>query len=97
MEKANYILVTQFCHQTHMDYTFLEALITRELIAFEKESNEYYILMDEVGEIEKMHRLHKDLGVNADGLGVVNEMLDRISGMEKEIRYLRQKLDVYEG
>jgi hypothetical protein len=80
-----------------MDYTFLEALITRELIAFEKESNEYYILMDEVGEIEKMHRLHKDLGVNADGLGVVNEMLDRISGMEKEIRYLRQKLDVYEG
>jgi hypothetical protein len=97
MEKVNYILVTQFCHQAHMEYAFLEALITRELIAFETEANEYYILMDQVGEIERMHRLHKDLGVNADGIGVVNEMLERISGMEKEIRYLRQKLEVYEG
>lgn len=96
MEKTNYIQVTQFCHKTQMEYAFLEALITRELITFETEANEYFILVDEVGEIERLYRLHHDLGVNVDGLEVVNEMLLKIKTMEEEIRYLRQKLQVYE-
>ncbi len=96
MEKTNYIQVSQFCLKTRMEYAFLEALISRELINFEREANEYYILVDEVGEIERFYRLHHDLGVNVDGLEVLNEMLGRMKTMEEEIKYLRQKLQVYE-
>ncbi len=37
-------------------------------------------------------RLHRDLGINWAGIGVVLDLLDRIEGLEREIAWLRKQL-----
>lgn len=45
-----------------------------------------------VSRIRKIKRLHRDLGINWAGIGVVLDLLDRIEELEREIAWLRQQL-----
>lgn len=58
--------------------------------------NDFYILDEEITEIERMHRLHDDLGINLEGLDVIKEMLNRLQKMEEEMAYLKKRLNIYE-
>jgi hypothetical protein len=45
-----------------------------------------------VSRIWKIRRLHRDLGINWVGIGVVLDLLDRIDDLEREIAWLRKHL-----
>ena len=45
-----------------------------------------------VSRIWKIRRLHRDLGINWAGIGVVLDLLDRIDDLEREIARLRKHL-----
>jgi hypothetical protein len=45
-----------------------------------------------VPRIWKIKRLHRDLGVNWAGVGVVLDLLERIDDLEREIAWLRKHL-----
>jgi hypothetical protein len=45
-----------------------------------------------VPRIWKVKRLHRDLGVNWAGIGVVLDLLDRIDDLEREIAWLKKHL-----
>ena len=45
-----------------------------------------------VPRVWKIIRLHRDLGINWAGIGVVLDLLDRIEGLEREIAWLRKLL-----
>ena len=45
-----------------------------------------------VPRIWKIRRLHRDLGINWAGIGVVLDLLDRIDDLEREIAWMRQQL-----
>lgn len=45
-----------------------------------------------VPRIWKIRRLHRDLGINWGGIGVVLDLLDRIDDLEREIAWLRKHL-----
>ena len=45
-----------------------------------------------VPRIRKIKRLHRDLGINWAGIGVVLDLLDRIDDLEREIAWLRRQL-----
>ena len=45
-----------------------------------------------VPRIWKIKRLHRDLGINWAGIGVVLDLLDRLDELEREIAWLRQQL-----
>jgi len=45
-----------------------------------------------VPRIWKIKRLHRDLGINWAGIGVVLDLLERIEGLEREIAWLRRQL-----
>ena len=45
-----------------------------------------------VPRIWKIRRLHRDLGINWAGIGVVLDLLDRIDDLEREIAWLRKHL-----
>jgi hypothetical protein len=44
-----------------------------------------------VPRIWKIRRLHRDLGINWVGIGVVLDLLDRIDDLEREIAWLRTR------
>jgi hypothetical protein len=45
-----------------------------------------------VPRVWKIIRLHRDLGINWAGIGVVLDLLERIEGLEREIAWLRKQL-----
>jgi len=45
-----------------------------------------------VPRIWKIKRLHRDLGINWAGIGVVLDLLERIEELEREIAWLRRQL-----
>ena len=96
MNDENYILLEHFCNHTSISDSFLKSLIEFDLIAHKKMQDNFYILDDEISEIERMLRLHDDLGVNVEGLGVINEMMSRMQQLESEMEDLRKRLSLYE-
>ena len=45
-----------------------------------------------VPRIWRIMRLHRDLGINWSGIGVVLDLLDKIEKLEREIAWLRKQL-----
>jgi len=96
MDREKYILVSHFCAQTQIEISFVENLQEYGLVNFEKKENDIFIKERDIAEIEKMFRLHRDLGINFEGLDAISQMLNRLRRMEKDILKLQKRLDLYE-
>ncbi|MDZ7613457.1 MAG: chaperone modulator CbpM [Flavobacteriaceae bacterium] len=49
-----------------------------------------------ISNLEKLIRLHADLGVNMEGLDVIHHLLHKVSNLQHEINQMRNKLRFYE-
>ncbi|MBG42453.1 MAG: MerR family transcriptional regulator [Aequorivita sp.] len=96
MAREKYILVSHFCKQTQIEISFVENLHEYGLVTFEEKENQLFMDEKDISEIEKMFRLHNDLGINFEGLDVLNQLLKRIKKMEKEMSLLQKRLRLYE-
>lgn len=96
MEKENYILVRHYCERTHIPDAFIDALNEYGLIKCKQIEMEFYILDEEIPDIERFDRLHNDLGINLEGIDALNQMLRRIRKMKNEANTLRKRLRLYE-
>lgn len=96
MVTEKYILVSQFCHHAHIENSFVESLREYGLIKVEKKETEIFIDAKYIDPIEKLFRLHKDLGINFEGLDAINHMLKRMRMMERDLEMLQKKLRLYE-
>lgn len=96
MASENYILVRLFCERTKIDDDFVKNLQEYGLVAFEERENDIFIEESDISQIEKMFRLHRDLGINYEGLDVINQMLQRLDTMHSEMEQLKKKLYIYE-
>lgn len=96
MTTRKYILVTHFSEKSKIDGEFIHKLHEYGLIKVEKKENESFILEEDIAEIEKLFRLHRDLDINYEGLDVIRQMLNRMQEMEKKLHQLRNRLRLYE-
>ncbi|MCT8340361.1 chaperone modulator CbpM [Flavobacteriaceae bacterium TK19130] len=96
MAKEKYILVTTYCKHSNIDREFIEALHQFGLIEQQFQKEDLYILEEDIVEIERMFRLHNDLGINMEGLDVLTHMQRRMEEMRRELVLLKQKLELYE-
>lgn len=95
MAREKYILVSHFCNHTQIELSFVENLQEYGLLTFEKRENNLFIDEKDITEVEKMFRLHHDLGINFEGLDAIKQMLKRIQKMEKQMVSLEQQLNIY--
>ncbi|QAA81158.1 hypothetical protein EI546_05180 [Aequorivita sp. H23M31] len=96
MAMEKYILVRVFSEQAQIEDEFLRNLNDYGLISFEERENEVFIDESDISEIERMFRLHHDLGINYEGLDAIKQMLNRMHALEKEMDLLRKRLGLYE-
>ncbi len=96
MAREKYILVSHFCNQTHIEVSFVENLHEYGLVTFEEKENDVFIGEKDISEIEKMFRLHHDLGINFEGLDAIKQMLKRMKKMEKQLGLLQNQLKIYQ-
>jgi cation transport regulator ChaC len=96
MAREKYILVNHYCKQAHIETTFVQRLCEFGLVNLEERESEAFIDADDITEIEKMFRLHHDLGINFEGLDAIKQMLERMEKLEKDLDKLQKRLKLYE-
>ena len=96
MSRAEYIELTRLCDQYQLEMQFFSALEEIELIHVVQVETTRCVPVEDIRQIERMVRLHKDLEINAAGIGAVVQLLDKIERMREEMFELRSRLRRYE-
>ena len=96
MESKEYISLEIFCGQYGTDITFMHSLQEMGLIEVITRDEQQCVDCDQLSEIERLLRLHRDLQINPEGLEVIMRLLAQMKEMEREILLLKSRLNIYE-
>jgi chaperone modulatory protein CbpM len=86
----------EFCSYHQIDVTLVTAFYDAGLIELTVVDTSYYIPVTQLPRVERLVRLHNELGINVEGLEAVTHLLDRVTGLQQEVQLLRNRLSVYE-
>lgn len=95
METDKFIRVTHFCEVHEVELSFIEELVSYELVSITVQGNDKCFLPDEIPHIEKMIRLHKELEVNPAGIDAILLLLEKLNKKETELTELRNRLSIF--
>jgi hypothetical protein len=96
MEHNQYISITEFCNCHQIQYTFIHSLNELGLIELTIIEEDEFIEKEQLRELEKMMRLHYDLEINIQGIEAINNLLNKVSYLQDEVRLLQNRLKRYE-
>lgn len=95
MEK-DYIAITTLCTIYEIEVSFIDALHRTGLIRMETFNQAPCLHQDQLGELEKMIRLHHELNLNIEGIDVVFNLLEKEKELRAELTALKNRLRIYE-
>ncbi|WP_222166995.1 chaperone modulator CbpM [Edaphocola aurantiacus] len=96
MQQDNLILVSRYCSLHDLDQGFITELYRYELIEIITIEQEDYLDMNRLNELERITRLHNDLGINIEGIEAIVHLLDKMEQLNRQMLTLRQRLKQYE-
>jgi hypothetical protein len=85
-----------FCTWHHVEYTFIDSLNQAGLVEITVVDKTWYIPDTQLQKLERMVRLHNELEINVAGIEAITHLLQRVEGIQEEMRLLRNKLQRYE-
>jgi enoyl-[acyl-carrier-protein] reductase (NADH) len=91
MNNENLIPVEQLCKTYEVDFTFVQALSENDLLKIITIEEKSFISEADVASLEKMMRLHFDLGINLEGLDAVVHLLNKLNSLQDELIHLKNK------
>lgn len=96
MDTTELIIIELFCQQYDVEPTFVSELETVGLIETITYNNSKYLPINQLFTIEKIIRLHNELHINKEGIDVILELLEKINQLQSEVKYLNNRLSLYE-
>ena len=96
MQTDYLVAVDEFCANHNIEISFISTLQQNGLIKITTISETGYIDQDQLLQLEKIVRLYYELDINLEGIETINYLLQRISSMNDEIIFLRNKIRFYE-
>ncbi|HLS31421.1 MAG TPA: chaperone modulator CbpM [Flavobacteriaceae bacterium] len=96
MNLEDFILTDEICTHYRVEETFILALHEHDLIHLAVVERKYYLPIEQIGEFEKMRRLHYEMNINLEGLEVVKNLLDKVNRLNQEKLRLENRLRLYE-
>ena len=96
MQNEQFIMVSTFCENYHIDPSFIHSLNEYGLIEMNTIEENDFIASDKVQELEKFIHLHYDLEINIAGIDAIANLLERVKNLQDEIASLKNKLRMYE-
>lgn len=91
MDREHLIPLEELCSRYSIERAFVSFLDEAEIVRIVYFEEKEFIDNSNLNELEKMMRLHYDLGINYEGLDAISHLLRRMHEMEKEIRTLRNR------
>jgi MerR HTH family regulatory protein len=96
MPTEQLIQVGTLCILHRIEHSFINALHEFGLIEITKKDDELFITESDVGNVERLIRLHHDLHLNIEGVEVITYLLDQLKQQQYEINLLHNRLRFYE-
>ncbi len=96
MDTKNLIPVQQFCDRYEIEFSFIDSLNEFGLIEITYIKKNQFIALEKIQEIEKMIRLHHELGINLEGIDVIYNLLEKVNNLNTEINSLKNRIEFYE-
>lgn len=90
------IIISEYCEKSHTDPTFLLLLEEGGLIEIRTINGKQYLLLSQLGELERYSHLYYDLSINIEGIDAIRHILRRMDSLQQEIRQLRRQLERYQ-
>ena len=93
-----HLISTQtLCSHYNIEISFVDALNKMGLIQIEIIEQNQFIHQDQIGDLEKIIRLHHELNVNLEGIDVVFNLLEKERELRNELNALKNRLRLYEN
>ena len=86
----------EICNIYNIEPSFLKEIYNFEIITFIEEENTLWLEEDMIDKLEKVIRLHKELGVNLEGIDIIINLLEKIEKLEEELLEVKRKLAFFE-
>ena len=96
MKKEEFIEVGHLCTNHSIEISFIIELAEIDLIEIKTIDQIQYIHQNEVANVEKMIRMHHDLGINKEGIDIVLNLLNKVTELEDELNATKNRLRLYE-
>ncbi len=80
------ISVVQFSQYHQIEPQFVIDLYQNGLVVLQKRDQEYFIEENDLSNLERYIKFHYELGVNLEGLEVINHLLNQIERLQKQIK-----------
>ncbi len=97
MNTADWIEIRQFCHIHEIAFSFIDQLHDIGLIEITTVEQHRVIPAEQITALERMVRLHHDLGINPEGIDAIFHLLDKVDRLREEVISLQNRLRLYEG
>lgn len=92
----NFIPAKEFCRHYQIEYAFIYSLQQSGLVQVSGPEAEPVFDEDELPNVEKMVRMHEDLGINLEGIEAIVPLLNRIEKLQDEMNGLRNRLRFFD-
>lgn len=97
MKNENLVLIAQFCLHHQVEPAFMMSLHELDLIKIAEVDAEQYLYIDQLHEVEKIIRLHHELGINLEGIAAVNTLLKQVEMLQQELLVAKNRLMMYDS
>lgn len=95
MKTAELIAANDFCVYHNVEYTFITSLHEAGLVEITIINETTFIPQTELQKLEKLISLH-ELDINIAGIEAISHLLERVEKLQEDMRYLKNKLRLYE-
>ncbi len=85
------------CAQYKIEIEFVNALNQMGLLHIEVIEQTQFVHQDEIGNLEKIIRLHSELNLNLEGIDIVFNLLEKEMELRQELNVVKNKLRLYES
>ncbi|PZX56073.1 MerR-like DNA binding protein [Algoriphagus ratkowskyi] len=96
MAQQELILIETLCTHYEVEISFVDTLYSLGLIEIHTIEQVRFIPEENVGDLEKMIRIHQDLEVNPEGIDVILNLLSKVDDLKNELAETKSKLRRFE-
>jgi hypothetical protein len=95
MNTKDLLPIEQFCKIYEIEFSFISSLNDFGLIELIYIDKDEFIELEKIQEVERIIRLHNELGVNLEGIDIITNLIEKIDNLQKRLHSVQNQLDIY--
>ena len=89
------IIISDYCETCNIEPSFIELLREDGLIDIQEREGADCFPASELAALERYAHLYYDLSINIEGIDAIRHLLDRVEGLQREVRRLQAEVSFY--